>query len=566
MSTTSAVFDYQAFLKEAKEKEGISKTAPKIKKVKKEAVKDAKQELTNDQEKEKLKLCNLAEDFYGVLCMEDKKWIASQSDIKRAYNKMVLKYHPDKAKQRGEEPDSAIFKIVQIAYEKLVDPDKRRAYDSQQPFDDSVPSLAHIGDEDDFYTVFGDAFVRYARWDERVMNEEDHHTPLLGDASTPVKEVQQFYDYWRKFKSWRKYDYLFEHNAEEADARDERRWMERENAKVAKKHKTAENKKRNGLVETAFKLDPRIRADKFQKKQEEERKRREAILARMKKEEEEKKAEAEKQRKQREEERENRKNEAQRKELRREKYSLFLEKAAGIKYNKQKATRIAIKAGLKDFDKLLAAAEKGDDVFRKLLDQASARIEAAKSKAKKNTNSGPVNVEWTPEELKLLSQGIIKYPGGVSDRWSLIRHYIGGTKTNKQIIYKVKNMQGKELQDQTSTTRQLEDSFSQYKKEKRNAKLDVQSDISQNWESQAKDNLTTVKPMTTNELTSAESWNNSQQKQLEDGLQKWKKADPKRWDNIAELVSDKTKEECIIRYKFICTIILKCQLQGYSVV
>lgn len=53
---------------------------------------------------------------------------ASQDDIKRAYKKMALKYHPDK--NNGE---STIFKEISEAYEILSDQNKKQVYDYGEP-------------------------------------------------------------------------------------------------------------------------------------------------------------------------------------------------------------------------------------------------------------------------------------------------------------------------------------------------------------------------------------------------------------------------------------------------
>jgi len=68
--------------------------------------------------------------------------VASQDEIKKAYYKMSLKYHPDKLKQKCEEDQkegAAIFIKILKAYECLSVPAKKKRYDAQLPFDETFP-------------------------------------------------------------------------------------------------------------------------------------------------------------------------------------------------------------------------------------------------------------------------------------------------------------------------------------------------------------------------------------------------------------------------------------------
>ncbi len=65
------------------------------------------------------------EDYYKVLGVDKN---ASQDEIKKAYRKMAVKYHPDKTK--GDKKAEDMFKKANEAYAVLSDPEKRKQYDT----------------------------------------------------------------------------------------------------------------------------------------------------------------------------------------------------------------------------------------------------------------------------------------------------------------------------------------------------------------------------------------------------------------------------------------------------
>ena len=90
-------------------------------------------------------------DYYQVLGIERN---ASDDDIKKAYKKNALKYHPDKVEGSKEEA-SAQFQKISTAYEVLSDSQKRQIYDTrgenglkdipvQPPFPDGMQNFGFI--------------------------------------------------------------------------------------------------------------------------------------------------------------------------------------------------------------------------------------------------------------------------------------------------------------------------------------------------------------------------------------------------------------------------------------
>ena len=94
-------------------------------------------------------------DYYEVLGVDKK---ASADDIKRAYRRLAIKYHPDK--NPGDKDAEAKFKECAEAYEVLSDSDKRTRYD-QYGHDGlrgaGVHDYSHMN-VNDIGDIFGDIF------------------------------------------------------------------------------------------------------------------------------------------------------------------------------------------------------------------------------------------------------------------------------------------------------------------------------------------------------------------------------------------------------------------------
>lgn len=90
-------------------------------------------------------------DYYSILGVSKG---ASQEEIKKAYRKRAMEYHPDR-----NGGDDVKFKQLQEAYATLSDSQKRAAYDNPQPRMDSSMFNQNFGNFDDIFSnMFGHGF------------------------------------------------------------------------------------------------------------------------------------------------------------------------------------------------------------------------------------------------------------------------------------------------------------------------------------------------------------------------------------------------------------------------
>ncbi|WP_029203495.1 DnaJ domain-containing protein, partial [Vibrio genomosp. F6] len=96
-------------------------------------------------------------DFYEVLGVSRD---ASERDIKKAYKRLAMKFHPDRNQDDKSAPEK--FKEVKEAYEILTDAQKKAAYDQygHAAFEQGGMGGGGFGGggQGDFGDIFGDVF------------------------------------------------------------------------------------------------------------------------------------------------------------------------------------------------------------------------------------------------------------------------------------------------------------------------------------------------------------------------------------------------------------------------
>ena len=96
---------------------------------------------------------------------------------------------------------------IKDAYDTLLDPEKRKKYDSTFEFDETIPEDEKLN-ERDFFLSYGPVFMKNAIWSKKKP------IPKLGDMNTPIEKVKRFYKFWFNFVSWRDFIAEGEYNLE----------------------------------------------------------------------------------------------------------------------------------------------------------------------------------------------------------------------------------------------------------------------------------------------------------------------------------------------------------------
>ncbi|KAJ8967417.1 hypothetical protein NQ314_002924 [Rhamnusium bicolor] len=207
---------------------------------------------------------------------------ADESEIKAAYRKLALKWHPDKNLENSEYAKEQ-FQIVQQAYEVLSDRQERAWYDnhreqilygSNSEFQDNSLDVfqyftstcfkGYGDDKDDFYTIYRKVFENIAKEDMKFMDEKEEfcEIPSFGNSKSDYEKVSEFYAYWLNYSTKKSYVWLDPYDIREARDRRYLKLIEKENKKVRQKAKKERNEEIRNLVAFVKKRDKRVQAHK----------------------------------------------------------------------------------------------------------------------------------------------------------------------------------------------------------------------------------------------------------------------------------------------------------------
>jgi DnaJ homolog subfamily C member 2 len=124
--------------------------------------------------------------------------------------------------------------------------------------------------------------------------------PALGDENSTKEEVDDFYNFWYNFDSWRSFEYLDEDVPDDNEARDHRRHIEKKNNNARRKKKTEDTARLRQVVDQALEQDERIKKFRQESKANKNKRKNEREAAAKREAEEKQKAKEEQERKEKE--------------------------------------------------------------------------------------------------------------------------------------------------------------------------------------------------------------------------------------------------------------------------
>ncbi|XP_075226551.1 uncharacterized protein LOC142327403 [Lycorma delicatula] len=206
---------------------------------------------------------------------------ATLDEIKKAYKKLAITWHPDKNLDNTEEATEQ-FQLIQQSFEVLSDPHERAWYDDHrdailrgkvgsQYEDDSLDVYQYFtpscykgfgDDENGFYSVYREVFNKIAAEDSEYQTEgdSDFDLPNFGKSNSPFEDVKCFYGYWQSYCTKKSYSWLDPYDVRTAQNRKVARIIEKENKKARDKAKKTRNEEVRELVNFIRKRDKRVQA------------------------------------------------------------------------------------------------------------------------------------------------------------------------------------------------------------------------------------------------------------------------------------------------------------------
>lgn len=192
---------------------------------------------------------------------------------------------------------------------------------------------------------------------------------------------------------------------------------------------------------------------------------------------------------------------------------------------------------------------------------------------KKEISSVKIPIEWSVEQTQLLIKAVNLFPAGTNQRWDVVANFLNQHSTfiddkrftSKDVLNKAKDLQSSDFSKSSLKKAANEEAFDQFEKEKKkpNANHVDDTGISKSDKPAKLTNGTSHTPSShTSNTPKAEeirvedrTWTKTEQELLEQAIKTFPVSTSERWDKIAECIPNRTKKDCIKRYKEIVELI-----------
>lgn len=223
---------------------------------------------------------------------------------------------------------------------------------------------------------------------------------------------------------------------------------------------------------------------------------------------------------------------------------------------------------LQDFMKDLEI--KGKEAFVKTMKETEAKLEAERKamfetkkaeehKAKKDAVL-KTPLDFSPEMTQLLIKAVNLFPAGTNQRWEVVANFLNqhGVFVDerrynaKEVLNKAKDLQSSDFSKSSLKKAANEEAFDQFEKEKKKIVSIDNDGISKSDSGKVVNGI--VKPSVNGDVNKTESkedkvWTKTEQELLEQAIKTFPVNTPERWEKIADCIPNRTKKDCMKRYK-----------------
>lgn len=224
---------------------------------------------------------------------------------------------------------------------------------------------------------------------------------------------------------------------------------------------------------------------------------------------------------------------------------------------------------IKDLDKdgRNAFVKTMNETEDKLEEERKALFESKKTEMQyvKRDAALKIPMNWDSELTQLLIKAVNLFPAGTNQRWEVVSNFINqhGSFPDerrfnaKDVLNKAKDLQSSDFSKSNLKKAANEEAFDQFEKERKKVPTTVDDHSISKSDSGNKLVNGTSKPKLNGDVAKQDRevqkedkpWTKTEQELLEQAMKTFPASTPERWDKIAECIPNRSKKDCMKRYK-----------------